>query len=66
MNMGILVIILGIIFLLKDLGVWNFWGITIGTVALVLVGIAMMEHSKYEHKCVEVKVTKTKKKAKKK
>lgn len=76
MRMGCLIFILGIIFLLKDLGVWNFWGISVGTVAFIIVGIAVIKHAKHAGACcggscgshVEEKVAapKAKKKAKKK
>lgn len=39
---GIVVLVVGILFLLKDLNVWGFWGITPWTAVFVLVGLAMM------------------------
>ncbi|MBW3012595.1 hypothetical protein KY325_04015 [Candidatus Woesearchaeota archaeon] len=39
---GIIVLILGIIFLLVDLGKWDFWGIHWWTVAFILVGLAKL------------------------
>ena len=39
---GWLLLIFGILFLLVDLGVWNFWGISWYTVLFVLAGIAML------------------------
>ena len=37
---GLLVLILGILFLLQDLAIWNFWGVSWYTAAFLLVGIA--------------------------
>ncbi|MBW2971538.1 hypothetical protein KY359_00750 [Candidatus Woesearchaeota archaeon] len=36
-----LMIIFGVIFLLKDLGVWNFWNINWWTVLFLLFGVKM-------------------------
>ncbi|MBU2561389.1 MAG: hypothetical protein KKD17_03760 [Nanoarchaeota archaeon] len=36
-----LLIIFGVIFLLKDLGVWNFWNINWWTVLFLMLGIKM-------------------------
>lgn len=36
---GIALIVFGIIYLLVDLGVWNFWGISWWTMAFLLIGI---------------------------
>ena len=38
---GIVVFVLGLVFLLVDLGVWTFWGIQWWTVAFLLVGVKM-------------------------
>jgi len=42
---GILFLIFGIILLLKDLNVWNFWGINWWTVLFVLLGLGMLATS---------------------
>ena len=39
---GLLLLIFGILFLLADLNVWNFWGISWYTVLFVIAGIAMV------------------------
>ena len=39
---GVLVLALGIIFLLKDLGIWNFWNIQWWTALLLLGGLSMV------------------------
>jgi hypothetical protein len=36
---GVLLLLFGIIFLLKDLMVWDFWGINWWTVLMLLVGL---------------------------
>lgn len=41
MWMGVVVFVVGIIFLLADLGVWKFWGINWWSVAFLLFGIKM-------------------------
>jgi hypothetical protein len=42
MWMGILVLVFGVLFLLQNLNVWNFWGIQWYTVVFVLIGIKML------------------------
>lgn len=37
---GYLLVALGIIFLLKDLGKWDFWGINWWTALIILAGVA--------------------------
>ncbi|MFC1753885.1 hypothetical protein ACFL96_10940 [Thermoproteota archaeon] len=54
---GILVLIVGIIYLLVDLGVWAFWGISLWTVLVILAGLALLGH----HCCDSCKVSKKKK-----
>ncbi|MBT3262210.1 hypothetical protein HN592_05940 [Candidatus Woesearchaeota archaeon] len=36
---GFILILAGILFLLQDLNVWNFWGLSWYTVTLIVVGI---------------------------
>lgn len=36
---GILFIVVGILFLLKDLGTWSFWNISWWTALFILVGV---------------------------
>jgi hypothetical protein len=38
---AVVLLVLGILFLLKDLQVWNFWGINWWTVLFLLFGIKM-------------------------
>jgi hypothetical protein len=38
--MGLLVLIIGVLFLLRDVNVWNFWNIQWWTVAFILIGCA--------------------------
>jgi uncharacterized membrane protein len=39
---GLLFLIFGILFLLVDLNVWNFWGLQWWTVLFILLGLGMM------------------------
>ena len=43
---GWLFLIFGIIFLLRDFGVWNFWGIGEWSVLFVLIGVIYWGSSK--------------------
>ncbi len=43
--MGILVLILGILFLLQNFGVWRFWGIQWYTIVFILIGFKMIGSS---------------------
>ena len=36
---GVLFLIVGVLFLLKDIGVWNFWNLNWWTVGFLLFGI---------------------------
>jgi len=36
---GVLLLILGVLFLLRDVGVWNFWNIQWWTAAFLLLGL---------------------------
>lgn len=36
---GIVLLVIGILFLLRDLGVWGFWGIEWWTAAFILAGV---------------------------
>ena len=42
-KMGILMLILFVVFLLKDLGVWGLAGIEAGTIFLLLIGMIMIK-----------------------
>ena len=42
---GILFLVLGLLFLLRDLGTWDFWGISWWTALFVLFGVMMMASS---------------------
>ena len=39
-----IILALGVLMLLKDLAVWNFWGINWWTGLLLVVGIAILGH----------------------
>jgi len=54
---GALLLIFGILFLLRDLNVWNFWNIQAWTIIFVLVGCGMLCASR----CPECKAEKKKK-----
>jgi len=43
---GILLLILGILFLLQDLEIWNFWNINWYTALFILVGVGKLAMSK--------------------
>ena len=43
---GLSVLALGILFLLRDLGVWNFWNIQWWTALFLLVGVGHLSWSK--------------------
>tara|TARA_Y100000310_G_scaffold342419_1_gene445607 strand:+ start:2780 stop:2968 length:189 start_codon:yes stop_codon:yes gene_type:complete len=43
---GALLLIGGILFLLQDLNIWNFWGISWYTFVLILVGGSKLCHKK--------------------
>jgi predicted ferric reductase len=36
---GVVLLVLGILFLLRDLNVWNFWNIQWWTVVFIMVGL---------------------------
>jgi membrane-bound ClpP family serine protease len=38
---GIIILIIGILFLLRDLNVWNFWNIQGWTMVFLLIGLLM-------------------------
>ena len=40
--MGLLILLLGIVFLLVDLGVWTFWGIQWWSALFIIVGFGLM------------------------
>ncbi len=42
---GWLLVLFGVLFLLADLGVWNFWGIQWWTVGFLVAGAMMLSHS---------------------
>lgn len=37
---GVLVLVVGVLFLLRDFAVWNFWNIQAWTAVFVLLGLA--------------------------
>jgi len=37
---GLLLLVLGVLFLLRDLGVWDFWNIQWWTALILLMGLA--------------------------
>ena len=39
---GLVLLVVGLFFLLRDFNVWNFWGIGAWTVLFILAGCAMM------------------------
>ena len=43
---GALFLVAGILFLLKDLGNWDFWGLNWWTVVLLVTGVAGLASSK--------------------
>ena len=43
---GVSLLVLGVIFLLKDLGTWDFWGISWWTALFVVVGVGQIGSSK--------------------
>jgi len=48
---GILLLLLGIAFLLVDLGVWSFWGLKWWTAIFLLFGLKMLCASKCKECC---------------
>lgn len=42
---GVIVLIVGVLFLLQDLGVWRFWGLNWYTVLFLIAGIGMIGHA---------------------
>ena len=38
---GVIVLIIGLLFLMQDLGTWNFWGLQWYTVLFILAGVSM-------------------------
>ena len=48
---GIVLIIIGLLYLLVDLGVWDFWGISWWTVAFLFMGLMKL----CPHKAMEMK-----------
>ncbi|MCP3682578.1 MAG: hypothetical protein GY861_07810 [bacterium] len=41
---ALVILLVGVLFLLKDLGVWDFWQINGWTVIFLVVGFAMLTH----------------------
>lgn len=37
--LGVLLLVIGVLFLLKDIGVWSFWGLSGVTVLVLLAGL---------------------------
>lgn len=58
--MGILAIVLGLMFLLRDLNLWNFWNIQAGTVIILLVGFGLFFSSGCTDCNPEIKTSKKK------
>lgn len=46
-SMALLFLIVGLLFLLRDINVWNFWSISWWTAGFILVGLHTMAH----HSC---------------
>jgi len=42
MVMGVLLLVLGLLFLLVDLGAWAFWGVSWWTALFLLVGLCSL------------------------
>lgn len=59
---GILAIVSGLMFLLRDLNIWNFWNIQTGTVIILLAGFGLFFSSGCTECNPEIKTTKNKKK----
>jgi hypothetical protein len=47
------ILAVGILFLLQDLKVWNFWGVSWYTIFFLLIGIKFMMH--HHDECCEEK-----------
>ncbi|MBU0615029.1 MAG: hypothetical protein KJ601_02965 [Nanoarchaeota archaeon] len=62
--MGLLLLVLGVLFLLQDLKIWAFWGISWSTAIILLVGLAAICSSSCDECKVETAKTETKKKKK--
>ncbi|MBS3102595.1 hypothetical protein J4458_04040 [Candidatus Woesearchaeota archaeon] len=43
---GVLLLALGVVFLLRDVGIWDFWNIQGWTALFLLVGVAALGSSK--------------------
>jgi hypothetical protein len=46
-------IVLGILFLLRDLNIWNFWNIQWWTILFIIIGVTTCAHKSCE-KCSEM------------
>ena len=42
---GVALLVLGVLFLLQDLGKWDFWGLSWYTALFLLVGIKVVVHA---------------------
>ena len=42
---GVLLLVFGVLFLLQDLNIWNYWGINWYSIAFLLLGFAMLGNS---------------------
>ncbi|NQU78802.1 hypothetical protein HQ545_03445 [Candidatus Woesearchaeota archaeon] len=51
---GIIILVLGVLFLLRDVGVWNFWNIQWWTVVFLFFGLTHIGHS-FCPECKKVK-----------
>ena len=48
---GLLMLLAGVLFLLKDLNVWDFWGLNWWTVVFVLWGLGSLGHRSCSECC---------------
>ena len=55
---GVLFVALGVLFLLQDLGIWNFWNISWYTALFVVIGVAHLGSST----CADCRAVRTSKK----
>ena len=60
---GLLILVVGVLFLLRDLNVWNFWNIQGWSILFLLIGCKMLHLAKEGSSCcVPVKPEAKKKK----
>ncbi|MBT4823847.1 hypothetical protein HN695_00590 [Candidatus Woesearchaeota archaeon] len=58
---GLLVLLVGVLFLLQDLAIWNFWNLNWYTVAFLLLGFAHLGKAHCKECCTTEKPKKKKK-----